>query len=96
MTERSLRRAATAPVGGRWDLMPPPEVHTPSQSRTDRAFGVHSRQMDQMISELRNRHLSAPNLSTTVDDQSSTESEETLTPTSSDEREEAQGTILFY
>jgi hypothetical protein len=51
--------------------------------------------MDQVMFELRNRHLSAPNLSTTADRQSSTESEETLTPTSSDDREEAQGKISY-
>jgi hypothetical protein len=95
MAERSLRRAATAPVAGRLIMTPPAATHTPNHSRANRAFGIHRRHMDHMISEVRNRHLSAPNLSTTTDHQSSTGSEETLTPTSSDSREEAQGTISF-
>lgn len=49
--------------------------------------------MEDMMSELRKRQRSAPNLSTTLDNQTSTESEETLTPNSSDDREETQGTI---
>jgi len=93
MAERSLRRAATAPVAGRLIMTPPTATHAPNHSRANRVFGIRRRQMDHMISELRNRNLSAPNLSTTTDHQSSTGSEETLTPTSSDSREEAQGTI---
>lgn len=89
MAERGLRRAATAPVADRYNLTPPPEIHTPGRSRTNR-FVVDSRQMEQI---LRNRHLSAPDLSTTVDNDSSTESEQTLTPISRDDREETQGTI---
>jgi hypothetical protein len=95
MAERTLRRAATAPVADPSILTPPPATHTPNQSRTDRNFGLHRREMEHMITELRNRHLSAPNLSTTADHQSSTESEETLTPTSSDDREENPGTSSF-
>jgi len=95
MVERTLKRAATAPMPGPSIFTPPPATHPPNHSRTDRSFGFHSREMDHMIAELRNRHLSAPNLSTTADHHSSTESEETLTPTSSDDREETQGTILF-
>jgi hypothetical protein len=94
MAERTLRRAATAPVAGPSILTPPPPTHAPNHSRTNRNFKLHKREMDHMISELRNRHLSAPNLSATAaDHQSSTESEEILTPTSSDDREETQGTI---
>lgn len=46
--------------------------------------------MEDIITGLRSRHVSAPNLSTTADYQTSKESNETLTPTSSDDREETQ------
>jgi len=94
MATRPLRRAATTPpVAGPSILTPPPAIHTPSNSRADRAYGVNRREMEDILTGLRNRHVSAPNLSTTTDYQTSKEADETLTPISRDDREEIQGTI---
>jgi hypothetical protein len=92
MAERTLRRAATTPLAACYNLTPPPEVYDPSQSRTDRP-GVYRLHMERTINLVRNRYASSPNLGTAVDHHSSTESEEALTPTSNDDREEIQGNI---